>query len=467
MAACLRSNYGNPSSLHIGGRRARLAVDQARQCVADVLGCNFIDVYFTSGGTEGNNTVILGVFEAAGWRGHMVTTAIEHDSVLEACAAVQSRGGEVTYVPAGPDGRVRAEDVAAAIRPGTLLVSVMHANNETGAIQPVAEIAALARRAGVPLHTDAVQSFGKIPTSVDELGCEFLTLSAHKLGGPKGAGALYWRGGTKLAPLVRGGQQQRRLRPGTEAVHQIVGLGAAARLAAGRMAQVWRRLAELRHEAVAGLRMLWPSVRINEAPSPWQLPGTISATFPGISALSLLAGLDYRGVEVSLGAACTSQRIEPSHVLLGMGLGDDDARSTIRISMGSATARGDVGRLLAALKSVLAGDPPNLSWLPPEQLTAGRLREAFVIDLRLAYERAITPGIPQARCWPNIGFESHFGQIPRSREVILVCSTGVFSFEAGYRLALAGHPAVRVVRGGYGALCATCPQLLAELARAG
>ncbi|MCY2930049.1 MAG: aminotransferase class V-fold PLP-dependent enzyme [Planctomycetota bacterium] len=462
MAACLKNTHGNPSSLHIAGRSARGAVERARRSVAALLGCQSEDLYFTSGGTEANNAVIKGVWSAAGG-GHVVTTRIEHDSVLGACGQVEKLGGRVTYVPAGADGRVNPRALADAIRPDTVLVSVMHANNETGAIQPVGEIAALARQAGVPFHTDAVQTFGKIPTRVDDLGCEFLTLTAHKINGPKGAGALYWRGNARWTPLIAGGDQERRMRTGTEAVHQIVGLGAAADLAARGMDGQHPRLAALRKMMIDGIGRLYPSARINEAPEGWQMPGSVNATFPGKSGLSILAGLDCHQVAVSIGSACTADRIEPSHVLLGMGLSEADALSTVRVSMGATTVAADVKYFLWALQRVLRGDPEGLAWLPPEHLTAERIAGAFLIDLRLRYERMIAPGVPGAKLWSHIGIEKRFREIPRDREVILMCTTGIFSFEAGYRLADAGHPRVRVVYGGYEAWKALYPDLLERL----
>ena len=462
MAACLKTTHGNPSSLHIAGRTARGAVEQARRSVAALLACEPEEIYFTSGGTEANNAVIKGVFTAAGG-GHIITTKIEHDSVLGACEQVEKLGGQVTYVPAGSDGRVRPQDVSAAIRSNTVLISVMHANNETGALQPVKAIAELAGKAGVPLHTDAVQTYGKLRTHVDELGCEFLTLSAHKINGPKGVGALYWRGNAKWVPLLAGGDQERKMRTGTEGVHQIVGLGAAAELASQRMDLEWQRLRKLRQVMIDGIRKLCPQVRINESSEGWQLPGSVNATFPGMSGLSLLAGLDCHEVEVSIGSACTADRIEPSHVLLGMGFSAEDALSTIRISMGTTTVKADVKYFLWALKKVLRGDPEGLAWLPPEHLTEERVLSGFVIDLRMKYERVLSSSIPTAKLWSNIGFEKHFKEIPRDKEVILMCSTGIFSFEAGYRLAMAGHPRVRVVYGGYEAWKALYPELLKQL----
>ncbi len=467
MLAALKRRGGNASSLHTAGREARGVVEEARREVAALLECEPERVFFTSGGTEANNAVIRGVLAARGGKGHIVTAKIEHESVLAACreAAAAGAEAEATYLPAGSDGLVRVEDVRTALRPDTALISVMHANNETGAVQPVREIAALAREAKVPFHTDAVQTFGKLPTLVDELGCEFLSLSAHKINGPKGCGALYWRGGARWTPLVAGGTQERELRGGTEGVHQLAGLAAACRLAAGRMASEQPRLAALRERMLSGLRRVSPDVRINEAPAGRQMPGTVSAEFPGRSGLRLLAGLDCYEVAVSIGSACTADRIEPSHVLLGMGRSEEAALSTIRISMGSTTARADVDYFLKVLAKVLAGDPAGFAYLDPQHLTEERIRspKTFLVDLRWPYERMLAPSIPGAELWSHIGFERYFRRIPRDREVVLMCTTGIFSLGAGYRLARAGHPAVRVVYGGYAAWRAAQPGLIERL----
>jgi cysteine desulfurase len=465
MAAVLKGRGGNASSLHTAGREARGAVEAARREVATLLGCEPERIFFTSGGTEANNAVIRGVLAARGGKGHVVTSKIEHESVLAACREAAALGATVTYLPAGPDSLVRVEDVKAALRPDTALVSVMHANNETGAVQPVREIAAAARAAGVPFHTDAVQTVGKLSTRVDELGCEFLSLSAHKINGPKGAGALYWRGGVRWSPLVAGGTQERELRGGTEGVHQVAGLGAACRLSAGRMGSEQPRLAALRERMLAGLGRVFPEVRINAASADRQMPGTVSAEFPGKSGLRLLAGLDCYEVAVSIGSACTADRIEPSHVLLGMGRSEEAALSTIRISMGATTAAADVDYFLAVLAKVLEGDPEGFAYLDPQHLTEERLRSdrTFLVDLRWPYERMLAPSIPGAMLGSIIGFERHMRRIPRDKEVVLMCSTGIFSLGAGYRLARAGHPAVRVVYGGYAAWRAANPGLLERL----
>jgi cysteine desulfurase len=463
MERCLRKIHGNASSIHTAGRRARGILDAARKSVAELLGCAPEQVIFTSGGTEANNTVIKGVFDAAGG-GHIVTSKIEHESVMGACEQVEARGGRVTYLPARSDGRVDPEGVREAIRSETVLVSIMHANNETGVIQPVKEIAAICKERRVPFHTDAVQTYGKIPTLVDDLGCEFLSLSAHKINGPKGVGALYWRGNTKWTPHSYGGSQERKLRAGTEGVHQIAGLGKAAELRARHMAKEPARLAELRERLVAGIKKRYGEVRINECPG-HQLPGTINATFPGKDGLRLLAGLDCYEVCVSIGSACTADRIEPSHVLLGMGRSEEEALSTIRISMGATTRPGNIKYFLWALGKTLKGDPAGFAYLDPQELTEERILsdDTFLIDLRTSIERVLTPSIPGAKLWSPIGFGRYMKRIPRDKEVIMMCNTGILSTTAGYRLANAGHPRVRVIFGGYQAWRALFPGLTERL----
>ncbi len=469
MDECLRKFPGNASSLHIAGRKARGIVEGARESVAALLGCEASRVIFTSGGTEANNAVIKGVFAAAGGKGHIVTSRVEHDSVLGACSQVEEMGGEVTYLPAGSDGLVRPEDVRAALRPDTVLVSIMHANNETGAVQPVAEIGRIAREAAVAFHTDAVQSYGKISTDVAAIGCEFLSLSAHKISGPKGVGALYWRGGTPWTPLNFGGHQERSLRAGTEGVHQIAGLGAAADLAASRMHDEHERLTALRARLVDGIAAAYPGAQINEAPEASQLPGTVSATFPGKSGLHILAALDCCEVAVSIGSACTAERIEPSHVLLGMGRTDEEALATVRVSMGTPTTRGDVRYFVKALRDVLENEPPGFAWIDPKLLTEERILsdDTFLIDVRWPYQRRMAPSVPGARNWQFLGFDRYIKRIPRDKGVVIMCETGIMSFTVAYRVARGGHPNVRVVYGGYAAWRSMHPGAIERLRERG
>jgi len=466
MARALERTWGNPSSLHRHGRAARGAVEDARLIIASTLGCEPRQLYFTSGGTEGNNTVLKGVFAAAG-AGHIITTAIEHDSVLGACQQIEALGGRITRIHAQPDGRVRPQHITDALTDDTLLISVMHANNETGAIQPLAEIAHIARLANVPLHADAVQTFGKLPFDVDQLGVEFLTLSAHKINGPKGAGALFWRGNTPWHPLLFGGGQELHLRAGTEGIHQIVGLGKACELAVQKRASEAARLADLRHTFLDDLRRLAPDLRVNEASPPFQLASTLNLTFPGRDGIRLLAGLDCYEISVSIGSACTAEQIVPSHVLIGMGMPAAEALSSIRISMGRTTTRADLRYTIKAFERVLESDPAGFSYLDAEHLDAARIRSdaTWLIDLRLPHERLLDATIPGATELSYLGFDRAIKRIPRDREVILLCDSGQISTAAGYRLAMAGHPNVRAVFGGYQAWRGRYPQLLEELRR--
>lgn len=469
MEEVLEHSFGNPSSLHTLGRKARGLVETARASVASLLGCPNEHIIFTSGGTEGNNALIKGVFLDArmhkGHPGHIVTTQIEHDSVLGACAQVEKLGGSVTYVPAQRNGLVRVADIEAALRDDTVLVSVMHANNETGAIQPISEIGAIAKSRGIRMHTDAVQSFGKIPTLVDELHCDFLTLTAHKLNGPKGAGAVYVRGTATFFPLLSGGDQERGLRTGTEGVAQIVGLGVATELAKNRMRHELTRLGEVRQEFLSALRKVCPNVIVHEAPADKQLPGTLSLAFPGQEGLALLAGLDCWEIGVSIGSACTADRIAPSHVMLGMGIDEREALSTIRLSMGTSTTSRDMHYVIEVLERVVGHAPKGLSYLDPQHLDEARISSThtFLVDLRLPHERWTAPSIPSAHEWNAFSFDHESKHIPHDREVILMCGTGIISYAAGYRLANRGRPDVKVVYGGYEAWRGRYPGLLEQL----
>lgn len=454
---------GNASSLHTPGRIARGSIEESRRTVAELLNCPPECLIFTSGGTEANNAAVKGTFPTG--QGHLITTLIEHESVLGAAKQLEELGVRVTYLPAGRNGRIDPKHVAAAIRPETRLISVMHANNETGIIQPIPEVAAIAKGAGIPLHVDAVQSFGKIPVNVDDLGCDFLTVSSHKIRGPKGAGALFRRGTSDWRPLIFGGEQEFARRAGTEGTHQIAGFAAAARLAAHGREKVYQRLSRFRRFLKRGLSFLFPGIQINENHDGEQLPGTLNLTFPGVSGLRLLAGLDCYGISVSIGSACTANRIEPSHVLLGMGMSEDSALSTIRVSMGATTDEVDILFFLWALRLVLAGDPEGFSYLDPEHLTAERILSphSHLIDLRLPHERFLSPSIPNAHQYSHIGFERHFSDIPLEKDVILMCSTGIFSLGAGFHLAKNGHKRVFVLFGGYSAWMGRYPDLLPRL----
>jgi cysteine desulfurase len=334
VAQAMEECWGNPSSLHLFGRKARDLLDEARVTVAHVLGCLDAEVLFTSSGTESDNLAIFGAARVAPLhKRHIVTTAIEHHAVLHACQRLQREGWDVTYLPVDHYGMVDPDDVRRAIREDTWLVSVMHANNEIGTLQPVREIAAICRERGIWLHCDAVQTFGLVEVRVDELGVDMLSVSAHKLYGPKGVGALYLRGGVKIAPLLVGGAQEREMRAGTENVPAIAGFAKAVELSRTCYASACEQIRTLRERLRTLLQERIPDMQVNGHPQHHH-PGILSVTFEGVSVESLLIALDRRGIAASAGAACSAGSIEPSHVLLALGMSESQAMSTIRLSVG-------------------------------------------------------------------------------------------------------------------------------------
>lgn len=353
MMPALREVSGNASSIHSYGQDARLLVESARIQVAEFLGCEPKEIVFTGGGTESDNLAILGVVRAAaGDRKHVVATAIEHPAVLQTCRRLEREGVSVDYVGVGPSGVVEVADVCAALRPETVLVSVMHANNELGTVQPVAGIAEAAHAVGALVHCDAVQSAGKLPIDVDTLGVDLLTVSGHKIYGPKGVGALYVRKGVEIESIQFGGRHERARRPGTENVPGIVGLGAACELATQRLAAESDRQAALRDRLEQAILDQIPNTWVNAGGSP-RTPNTTNIGFAGIEGEPLLISLDLKGFAVSSGAACSSGAVEPSHVLLAIGLTREQARSCLRLSVGSGTTEADIGRFLAVLPGVV------------------------------------------------------------------------------------------------------------------
>jgi cysteine desulfurase len=360
MLPYLHEHFGNPSSTHPYGLKTRTAVDRARARVAALIGARPEEIVFTSGGSESNNTVILGVAEALAEKGrHIITSAVEHPAVLEPCHALEKRGFRVTLVPVDAFGRIDAAAVAAAITPETILITVMHANNEVGTIQPIAEISASARQHGVLLHTDAAQSVGKIPVDVDDLGVDFLTIAGHKLYAPKGVGALYIRTGRDIPSLIHGAGHESGRRAGTENVLLDVGLGKAAELAAERLAATAAHSARMRDRLWEALRSANPSCRRNGDPANC-LPNTLSVSFPNVDATTLLAEIDDR-VAASAGAACHAEGVDLSTVLEAMRVPLEYAMGTVRLSVGRGTREDDVDRAAEVLSGAverLAGTTP-------------------------------------------------------------------------------------------------------------
>ena len=348
--------FGNASSVHSFGREAREALERARGTIAGLIGAEAGEIFFTSGGTESDNLALCGVMAASGSRREIVTSPTEHHAVLETGRRLEEQGAVLTMMPVDAQGVVDAEFLRARPGDGTALVSIMHANNETGTIAPVADIAAVAHEKGALVHTDAVQSAGKIPLSVGDLGADLLTLSAHKMYGPKGIGALYVRRGVALEPLLVGGGQERGRRPGTENVPLAVGFAEAFRLSIVGMAEESARLRTLRDDLEQEIRRLFPRVLVNGDPEN-RLPHILNISFGAedypLEGEMLVMGMDLEGVAVTSGSACTSGSLDPSHVILAMGRDAATARATLRFSFGRWNTPDDVGETARRLKNVM------------------------------------------------------------------------------------------------------------------
>jgi cysteine desulfurase len=354
MAAVLREEYGNPSSVHHFGQRAKAVIDESRAAVAALIGADASEVVFTSGGTESDNFAVRGVAEALEPTGrrHLITTTIEHEAVINTFKALARRGWSTTAIKVDQSGIVSPDSVRDALTDQTALVTVMHANNEIGTIQPIAEIARMAKVRGALIHTDAVQSAGKIPLDVKALGVDLLSISAHKIYGPKGVGALWIRRGLRLVPLMTGGKHERSRRAGTENVAGIVGMGVAAQLARAKMIDEGARLARLRDRLEEGILASVSGTVINGSRSP-RVPNTTNISFDRVEAESLLIALDLAGIAVSTGSACSSGTLEPSHVLKAMGFSAHRAQNSIRFSLGAANTDADVDRVIAVLPGIV------------------------------------------------------------------------------------------------------------------
>ena len=354
MSQAMRDVWGNASSVHHFGQQAKAALDEARGAVGALIGGDASEIVFTAGGTESDNLAIRGAAEAIepSGRKHLVTSAIEHEAVLNTMKALARRGWRVTIVPVDASGIVSIDRLRDAITDDTALVSVMHANNEIGTIQPIADVAALAHERGALFHTDAVQSAGKIAIDVRALGVDLLTIAGHKFYGPKGTGALWMKRGVRLVSPVTGGKQERNRRAGTENVPALVGLGVAADLARKKMADEAPRLSALRDRLEAGVLSNVPGTERNGAASP-RVPNTTNISIDRVEAESMLIGLDLAGIAVSSGSACSSGTLEPSHVLKAMGLPHARTLGSIRFSLGAANTQADIDRVIEALPPIV------------------------------------------------------------------------------------------------------------------
>lgn len=352
MIPFLTEKFGNPSSIHAFGRAVHKDVDGARERVAKALNAAPGEIFFTSGGTEADNIAILGAAAQKRNKGrHIITSAVEHHAVLYTCEALESRGYRLTVLPVDKYGMVSPSQLEKAISDETILVSIMHANNEVGTLQPIRELAAIAHERGALFHTDAVQSLGNLPVDVKELQVDLLSASAHKLYGPKGIGLLYVKEGTRLASISYGGAQEHNLRPGTENVAGIMGFARALELAVAEQPETRRRLTALRDKLIQGLTAL-PDVVLNGHPQQ-RLPGNVNVSIKRVEGESLILSLDMAGIAVSSGSACTSGSLDPSHVLMAMGLDHQAAHGSLRLTLGKSTGEDDIDYVLEVMPGII------------------------------------------------------------------------------------------------------------------
>lgn len=355
MVEYMTMKFGNPSSVHSFGREIRKDVFEARQHIANLIGAKDAgEIFFTSGGSESDNFALKGVAFANQKRGqHIITSKIEHHAVLHTCQWLEKHGFEVTYLPVDEAGKVRLADLKAAIRPETILISIMFGNNEVGTMQPVKEIGEIAKEHNIYFHTDAVQAVGSVDIDVEDLHIDLLSLSGHKFYGPKGIGALFIRRGVKIEPVQLGGAQERNLRAGTENVPAIVGLGLAAKIAKEHLAETREKLIFLRDRLIRGIQEQISDVKLNGHPTD-RLPGNVNFSFRYVEGESLLLNLDMKGIAASSGSACTSGSLDPSHVLLAMGLSHEVAHGSLRMTLGKMNTEADVAYVLEVLPGVIA-----------------------------------------------------------------------------------------------------------------
>lgn len=351
MSPFFSGKYGNPSSLYTIGREAKRAIEESRQKLADLIGANKEEIIFTGSGTESDNLAIKGIAYKNREKGnHIITSSIEHHAVLNTCKYLEKQGYNVTYIPVNSEGLVNPDDVEKAIAKETILISIMHANNEIGTIQPIPEIGKIAKEREIPFHTDAVQTTGKIPVNVEELNVDLLSLSAHKIYGPKGVGALYIRKGTHLEPLLHGGGHERNMRPGTENVPGIVGFGKAAELAKEHLSDN-DKLAVLRDSLISSILEIEDSYLNGHATK--RLPNNANLRFSFIEGESMILTLDMNGIAASTGSACSSTSLEPSHVLTALGLKPEEAHGSLRLTLGTGNTQDDVDYVVSVLPGIV------------------------------------------------------------------------------------------------------------------
>jgi cysteine desulfurase len=451
MNQVLKYHYGNPSSFYGIGRKSAEIVEEARAHVASAVHAEPHEILFTACATESNNAVLKSVSAHFSPRKKkIISTPIEHPSVLNTLEHLESQGIVVEYCPADSQGRVLLKELEKRIDAETFLVCCILANNETGVIQDIQAITEIARRQGALVLADCVQALGKIPIDVHEWGIDYASFSAHKLYGPKGIGALYVRQGSPFTPLLHGGHQESGLRAGTESLHNIAGFGTACQDVDKLLADA-KRIRDLKSQLIRQLKEIKPDCVINSPEVEAEcLPNTLSITFPGVENAGLMGMLDYRGIAVSAGSACSTGEDKPSHVLKAIGLSDQAARETIRISLGHGTSEGDLRYLTQVVQDYIEGRTPHVNMLTPAQLNESILfdEKTYILDVRPDDDRRKFKGLPNSHQVSPFSIENYLDQFPRDKEIVVVCPGGGLSFMISYYLKAKGFKHVSNLRGG-------------------
>lgn len=449
MNRVLRRHHGNPSGAHALARSVAGILQDSREAVAQAVNARPDEIVFTSGGTEANNQVLAAVGETPKREGiRILTMPIEHPSIMNTLERLAGRGCKVDMIPVDGDGRVRMDGLEGLLAEGASLVCCMLANNEIGTVQDVPAISSLARRCGTPVLCDCVQALGKIPVDVRALDVDYASFSAHKLHGPKGVGALYVRRGAPMAPLLRGGHQEAGLRAGTEGLHNIAGFAEACRGVPDLLARSGAVAARC-DALLAGLRAIRPDLVVR-SPSDRCLPNTLSLRFPGASNAELIAVLDMNGIAVSAGSACAAGETAPSHVLTAIGVSEEEANETIRISLGDRTSARDVKHVVRTLRDFFSGATPSVPVIRPSVVDEAFLEnhENFVLDVRFEVERRLMKGLPNSHQASMISFDRFLHQIPKDKNILVVCSMGVDATAIAYSLHSRGYRHVALLLGG-------------------
>lgn len=448
MGQVLKRDYGNPSSFYGKGRRAAELMEQARQHVARAIHADPSEVLFTSCASESNNTVLKALEALPRKRKKVVSTPIEHPSVMNALAYLESRGVIVEYCAVDEKGRILLTELEKRVDENTFLVCCILANNETGVIQDIQSVTKIAHQHGALVLTDCVQALGKIPIDVHAWDVDYAAFSAHKLYGPKGIGALYVKQGSPFTPLLHGGHQEGGLRAGTESLHNIVGFGAACQDVDKLLAHA-HQIEALKRRLIQRLKEIKPDCAIN-SPEAECLPNTLSVTFPGVENAGLMGMLDYRGIAVSAGSACSTGGDTPSHVLKAIGLTDQAARETIRISLGHDTSAQDIEYMARVIRDYLEGRIPYVNMLTPAQLNETILfdENTYILDVRPPMNRKEARGLPNSHEVDPLFVEKYLKQIPRDKQILVYCPGGGLSVMIAYYLKAKGFKRVTNLRGG-------------------